>query len=221
MKILNNPELLRKYIDQYHLQDFLTGNLMELSQLVSFETGEFIAREGGYNPNVYFLVQGDCICYVYTCTDRVHCEAYLRAPDVLGIAATIWGDDVFNDVEALSDCICIAIDAVKYHEELMNDVKFLRFAGHWMARHIRSSITHRDPLETRIAKFILKVEKESLFYFNLSQCADILETSYRHLLRVLKQLCENNILERSEKGYKIVDRTSLEQLSRGKLNIRF
>jgi CRP/FNR family transcriptional regulator, putaive post-exponential-phase nitrogen-starvation regulator len=219
MEILNDPQLLKKYIDQYHLQDYVTEDLMKMAELTRFETGEFIAREGGQSPYFHFLVQGECICYVYTCTGRVHCEAYMRALDVLGAAATVWSEDVFNDVETLTSCLCISINAKKYERVLMNDLKFLRFIGHWMARHIRESSTHRDPLEIRIAKFILKVEKNSVFSFNLSQCTDILETSYRHLLRVLKQLCDSGILEKAEKGYSLIDKARLEQIACGEWNL--
>jgi CRP/FNR family transcriptional regulator, putaive post-exponential-phase nitrogen-starvation regulator len=220
MKILNDPYLLKKYIDQYHLQDYITENLMKMAELVLFQTGEFIAKEGEQNSYFSFLVDGECICYVYTCTGRVHCEAYMRSLDVIGGAATIWGENAFNDVEALTNCLCISIDAEKYQQALMNDLKFLRFIGHWMAHHIRDSISHRDPLETRIAKFILKVEKNNVFYFNLSQSTDILETSYRHLLRVLKQLCDTGILEKTDKGYVLIDKAHLNQLAQGKLNLR-
>ena len=143
----------------------------------------------------------------------------MRALDVIGAAATVWGEDAFNDVEALTSCLCVSINAEKHQQALLNDLKFLRFIGHWMARHIRESKTHRDPLEIRIAKFILQVEKNGLFQFNLSQCTDILETSYRHLLRVLKQLGECDILEKSDKGYVLIDKTRLEELARGELDL--
>ena len=57
MQILNNSELLKKYIDQYHLQDHVTGDLMKMAELVHFQAGEFIDREGGQNHYFSILIK--------------------------------------------------------------------------------------------------------------------------------------------------------------------
>jgi CRP/FNR family putative post-exponential-phase nitrogen-starvation transcriptional regulator len=58
-----------------------------------------------------------------------------------------------------------------------------------------------------------------LFTLQLTDCADALNTSYRHLLRIMKQLCALNILSKEHNCYYIQDRDALERVSSGELLI--
>ena len=49
---------------------------------------------------------------------------------------------------------------------------------------------------------------------NLTEVAEFIWTSYRHLLRELNRLVETGILEKSGKHYRIKDRAALKQKSR-------
>ena len=85
-----------------------------------------------------------------------------------------------------------------------------------MASHIRQNAAHFEPLETRLAAFILETEQDGVFRYNLTLCADLVETSYRHLLRTLHTFCAMGILKRKEKSsYLIADRSQLEELRMG------
>ena len=63
--------------------------------------------------------------------------------------------------------------------------------------------------------------QDNVFSFKISTCAELLDTSYRHLFRVINKLCAANILQKTKKGYLILDRQALDQLSQGKLEIDF
>ena len=210
---------LRKWIDQFHLQDYVTDDLTEIAEVQFFQAGDYIAQEGTTNPYFHFLVQGESISYSYTCTGRIHCEAYMSGFNILGQAASLWKEPAFNEVVALTDCVCVAVRLDRYGERLLNDNRFLRFISHWMACHVRENAFRHNPLEVRMAKFILQVARANVFRFNLSQCADILETSYRHLLRTLKQMCAEGLLKREGNGYLILDATRMQQLSEGRLRL--
>ena len=83
----------------------------------------------------------------------------------------------------------------------------------------RYSTTLLDPLEVRLAQFILLNATNHLFTLQLTDCADALNTSYRHLLRIMKQLCALNILSKEHNCYYIQDRDALERVSSGELLI--
>ena len=140
------------------------------------------------------------MAYVYTATNKIHCESYFHGVSLLGVAATLWDEGPINSVRALTECIFIAIPANLYRDALLNDNKFLRFAVRTLVTHVRKSAAHFDPLENRLASFILMVQRGGLFRYNLTQCADIMETSYRHLMRTLSTLCAMGILQKGEKG---------------------
>ena len=72
-------------------------------------------------------------------------------------------------------------------------------------------------LESRMARFILSNSPDNLFSFQLTNCADILNVSYRHLLRMLKTFCQMGVLEKVKNGYRVTSRDSLEKLADGTL----
>ena len=70
-----------------------------------------------------------------------------------------------------------------------------------------------ESLESRLASFILKTEKDGVFSYNLTECAELLCTSYRHLLRIINLFCSTNKLIKNGKSYRIIDRDYLEKIS--------
>ena len=70
-----------------------------------------------------------------------------------------------------------------------------------------------ESLESRLASFILKSENNGIFSYNLTECAELLCTSYRHLLRIINLFCNTNKLSKNGKSYKIIDRGYLESIA--------
>lgn len=216
MRILHAPERLKHYINQYNLQDMFSLDLEKVSSLICYEKNELITEMGQRDDNFLILVEGECIAYTLTGTDKFHCECHFRDVSFLGFVCVLWDEPILNNIQAITPCTFLSIPANLYREELLNDIKFLRFASRWMASHIRKNSSHYEPLETRLASFILEMEQDGLFHYNLTLCADLLETSYRHLLRTLHAMCEMRILEKKQKGqYQILDRDRLNQMQFG------
>ena len=67
-------------------------------------------------------------------------------------------------------------------------------------------------MELRLARFVLEhTNEQNLFSFQLTTCALILNTSYRHLLRTLRGFCESGLMKKTHGGYLIPDRSRLEE----------
>ena len=133
---------------------------------------------------------------------------------MLGEAASLWGKPPLANVKALCDCVCIAVSLRLYRQTLMNDLRFLQHVCYTLACRMNNEgqiCALVEPLEMRLAKFILQYSTDNIFTFQLNDCADILNTSYRHLLRVLKKFCSDQILSKTRNGYLITDRKLLLQ----------
>lgn len=79
-----------------------------------------------------------------------------------------------------------------------------------------SSINLLYPLESRLAGYILKTSEETdkiNFEGNLTEIAELLATSYRHLLRVLDKFCEMKYLRKNRGIYEVMDYEKLKKLS--------
>ncbi|WRS28684.1 cyclic nucleotide-binding domain-containing protein [Oscillospiraceae bacterium MB08-C2-2] len=221
MKIIDDLSLLEFYIEKYGLQEYFTKNLTQIAALHQYDADEMLAHEGQLCEYIWILVKGECMAYVYTANNKIHCECYFKDVSLLGEAATLWNEPPMNNVRTLTECHMVSIFAPQYRETLLNDNKFLRFAAYTLALHVRQNVVHFDPLETRLAGFILDAHKNGVFRYNLTQCADIMETSYRHLMRVLRIMCDSGILIKGERGdYHISDCDHLRQVAKGDIKLK-
>ena len=110
--------------------------------------------------------------------------------------------------------------------ELTKDRKFLKFTCESLAEKLaaismNSSINLLYPLENRLSSYI----NESLIYEkneenlyidfdeNLINIAEMLGSSYRHLLRTFNTLCKKGVLEREGGKYKIINKALLKDLA--------
>jgi CRP-like cAMP-binding protein len=81
------------------------------------------------------------------------------------------------------------------------------------------------PVEVRLASYLLSVtqdENDSLFSGQLSttrltDIANLIGTSYRHLNRVIRQFCSNGLIERGKGFILIKDREALKTLAGGNI----
>ncbi|SBW10869.1 putative Regulatory protein YeiL [uncultured Eubacteriales bacterium] len=216
MRQVHDPALLRSYIDRYNLQDRFSLDLSSAATLFCYEEDELISQMGDQFDHILILVEGECMAYVLTGTDKIHCESHYRGLNIMGMTSVLWEEPNINSLRTITPCTCLAIPASLYRDALLNDVRFLRAAVRSLASHVRKSAAHFEPLETRLAAFILEMEQEGLFRYNLTLCADLLETSYRHLLRTLRTFCDMGLLQKRGKAcYEIIDRTQLELLQTG------
>lgn len=213
MRQLHDSGLLAHYIERYDLQNIFSFDLTKVATLVSYEPHELISQMGELYGNFLILVEGECMAYVVTGAEKLHCERHYRGLDIMGLVSVLWNQPTINTIRAITPCVCVSIPGTLYREDLMNDVKFLRYTAQYLAAHIRKSATHFEPLENRLASFILEMAQKEVFQYNLTLCAELLETSYRHLLRTLHNFCESGILKKQKKGrYLILDKEKLEAL---------
>ena len=213
MRQIKNPEVLREYIARFHLQELFSFDLMEACTLTRYESDEILSRDGDVYDSLSFMLEGECIAYVITCTGKPHCENHYRGFNVMGLVGALWQEPSINTIRAITPCMILDIPLAVYRDQLLCDVRFLRFAVKNLAEHIRKSASHFERLEIRLSNFILEMEQDGVFNYNLTVCADLLEASYRHLLRTLRNFCDEGILSKTKKGsYLILDRARLEEL---------
>lgn len=214
MKKISSRELINHYINEFHLQQYMDTPLAEIAELLVFDRDEYLIRVTEVSRYFYFLISGRVMCFSYANSERFGCVGYLQPVAMLGESASLWNELPTANVKALSECTCIAISFQLYRPVLMKDLCFLQSVCQVQASRLKKDglvYALIEPLDTRLAKFILQNSHEDLFTFKLNDCAEILNTSYRHLLRTLKKFCEEKALEKIRLGYRIADRKLLEK----------
>lgn len=208
---INDARLRRALIEKNHFQEYFSMDLETCTTLVRYQAGESICHSGEIEPTILLLAEGECIASSITQTGKLHCELQYHSPNILGVAAALWGKPAINNIEALTPCLCLCISTERYDAALHSDVKFLNYACQYLADHIRNNSMHSEQLPTRLARFILNEQADGCFTYNIKVCADVLETSQRHLLRTLRSFCDAGILEHIGRGkYRILDPDLLE-----------
>ena len=71
------------------------------------------------------------------------------------------------------------------------------------------------PFESRLCEYLLQTAQNGVFSERLIDVAEQLGVSYRHLLRSLKALCEEGLLEKRMDGYHLLNEAKLREKAAG------
>lgn len=220
MKKNLSEALRRSYISNNGLDAITSLDIFAISELHEFDKKEYLIQSNAPSKYLYFLVKGEAIV-THDALDRTICVSYVKPICWLGEAASLWRQKPSCNVQALSPCTCIAINLWQYREALISDLLFMQNTCQILNGKLNEAAFARsdllEPLEVRLARFILRTATQDAFDLHLTNCAIILNASYRHLLRIVKDFCDRNILEKHKSRYQVVDREALARYSEGDL----
>lgn len=211
MEKVVSKSLFNKYLNESNVLELFSHDMSNCMDLFSFKKGDVLITEGECSDYIYFLVNGNMKVFSHSTSGKVMFVSHFKSLEVLGETCSLWSKPPTASVQATTNGYCLGISLARYRETLLNDVKFLRYTCMNLGERLsemnsNTCITMFDSLESRLASFILKNSKDNIFHYNLTECAELLCTSYRHLLRVLNTFCNNGKLNKTGKYYKILDK---------------
>lgn len=211
MEKVENNSLFNKYVRETKILELFSNNMSDKMDLFYFKKGDVLITEGECSDFLFFLVSGKTKVFSHSSSGKVMFVSHFKSLQILGETCSLWRKAPTASVQATTNGYCIGISLIKHRETLLNDVKFLRYTCMNLGERLsymnsNTCVTMFDSLESRLASFILKNSKNDIFHYNLTECAELLCTSYRHLLRVLNTLCNNSKLNKTGKYYKILDK---------------
>ena len=221
MIILNDEKTKQRHINRYQIDKIFSSDITDEMKLLLFRKGDMLCREGEKLDYLLFLTQGRAKSYISLQNGKHLLICFYEDFEVMGDVELLGTDLASGSMEAVEDTYCIGIPMSTVNPGLMDDSRFLRFICKSLGDKLHrsshnSSINLLYPLESRLAGYILKTsEKRDRIYFevNLSETAQLLATSYRHLLRTVDRFCEAGYLRRCEGCYEVMDQESLTAMS--------
>lgn len=217
MKKVVDPSKLSTYIKNHQLQSYLDTPLLPISALYFFEEEEHLILSEVPSDYLYFLVDGSVMIYSHSSDTQNICIDHSKPVTLLGEASSLWESLPQSNVKAISPVVCVGISLKKYRNVLQQDVRFLQNICRILSQRLNSGVTLAnsltEPVETRLAKFILDNAIGNKFSFQLTTCASILNVSYRHLLRTMTSFREAHILKKDKRCYLIQDFAALEVIA--------
>lgn len=225
MKRINSRSLLKKYIKKYRINEMFSNNLEEHMELIAFEKGEYLSRDGECVEHLLFFVKGKAKVYINLENGKSLLLCFYYPFMLFGDLELVSQNPASTNTVVIDEVHCIALPLSRVREELLKDSRFMGCVcaslGDKLERASKNgTINLLYPLENRVASYIIatmeKVQGEDkLFQFNenLTNLAELLGTSYRHLLRVLNKLVEENFLEKQKGGYVVINEDKLRDLA--------
>lgn len=210
MKQIKNPLKIKDVLKDFPMSSIFSKDYSSALLLLEYEKEEFLIQEGQQNDFLFFPCSGTVKCFSYSPNGKAQFITYLSAADAIGLVGTIWGEPAAANIQALERCQCIALPLSHYRNELLNDNKFLRYLCKQLGNTLHNSnrylqVVQCTSIESKIAAVILGSALDGVCQLNISSTAEVTGTTYRHVLRILNKLCNNNVLEKRGKNYLIKD----------------
>jgi CRP-like cAMP-binding protein len=226
MKRIINNEKLDFYICKYNINEVFSSDMKQYMELFLFHKGEYICKTDERLEYLFFFVEGRAKVYSTLSNGKSLLLCFYKPFKVLGEVEFMYYETANSNVQIINDTYCIGISFENIRKFAIDDSRFLRYVcdsiGEKLIRLSKySSINLLYPLENRLASYMLadisNTMKEEMdiigFEGNLTEVAELLGTSYRHLLRTLNNLCAQGLIKKNLHVYEILDLEKLEKLA--------
>ena len=207
METIQDQNLLKTYMNKSGVRD-LFGRSKPHFLLLRYSPGELLTTPFSPSRYLQFIVDGDLT--LYEMPDEESTVTLLTDNNDI----TILGDVELIDakfipffVEAKTTVYTLAVYLEQYRDQLLNDPVFLLHLCRGLANKLNGAVvsSRSSSLKQRVC-MTLQNAKPGDTISNIGRLASSLNVSSRQLLRVLKELCDQGILEHRDKGVYIVQK---------------
>lgn len=219
MKILQNQELKTQLWEKCGISKQFTENPLERMEVVEFSKGDYLFKEGEYSPYLYLFVKGKLKAFTLSTHGKMVVYGYFTNPRTFGEVNAFETCTPQISVQAMEESHCLSIYLPDHGDFFFQDVKFLQYLCRLLGREV-VDLDHRlanviaATTENRLASHLLdSMVEEGRLDFHLNETAELIVTSYRHLLRVLEDFCAQGILRKERQKYFVKDMDKLKELA--------
>lgn len=218
MIIEKDQEKVHQHLQNHPFQQFFSFDIFPYIEVHSFQKKEIICQEGEEFPYLYYLISGKARIYMSHKNGKISLIHFVRAPSIIGELGLIGVEPLAKGIEAMEECVCLALPLKDCREQLLQDAYFLQQLCKLIGEKTvtgteKYARNYSYPLENRLAEFILLTEQNNCYLEKHTEAAEYLNVSYRHLMYVLKEFCHQHWLKKEGRIYWIQDREQLQKLA--------
>ncbi|WP_409270048.1 Crp/Fnr family transcriptional regulator [Neobacillus sp. SCS-31] len=223
MQELLDRDQIVSILEEHGLQQIFIDTLKPHLRLYSFEQGELVCSQGDRSEYLYVLVKGKIKIFTTSPEGRTLILSFRTPLEIIGDIEYIQKRDIINTVEAISPAFFLGIHYRWLEKYAENHAPFLKFklgiiTEKFYANSHAANFNLMYPVEVRLASYLLSVSVgESPAGFagqlsteELSDAANLIGTSYRHMNRVILKFSEAGLVERKNGYVRIIDREGLQ-----------
>ena len=185
--------------------------------LLRFERGEWMLLAEQEISCLYVMLSGKAKVCMSDASGRNLLLCYYVSEGIMGDVELMMGrNEAISSVQAVSAVECIGLPLSVYAPALLSHLPFALRAAKGLAVKLYDSVASTTeiilrPFEARLSGYLLQSAQGGVFSERLTDVAEQLGVSYRHLLRALKALCEGGVLEKRKDGYHILKEIELRK----------
>ena len=193
----------------------ISNMILDAGLCLKFEAGEIILHEGMAILYLLIAVKGKAKVCTIAKNGKDLALCYYISHGLIGDIELMTNTSIASSsVIAMTDFECIALPYKNYAADLKNNLTFLnRLGSELSVKLIRSSKDYVSTAlcsgEERLCSYILESSNNDVFNEVLADVSSSIGMSYRHMFRLLNQLCMDRVLDKKDYGYLIIDRHEL------------
>lgn len=211
METVNDRKLRDYYLEKRRIHDLFSTCVPNFF-LLHYQPGELLTNPFSPSQYLQFVVEGELLLYDMPDEDStVMIQTTYNEVNLLGEVELLDAQFTPFFVEARTDVYTLALYLEQYQQILLNDPAFLRYLCSCLAAKLNGAVASsvQMPLKKRVA-LSLQYADDSQCITDIGRLAKTFNVSNRQLLRVLKDFCQEGILEHSQKGvYRILKKPEL------------
>jgi CRP-like cAMP-binding protein len=173
---------------------------IKYGKLVLLDKGYYLCREGFELNYVTIILEGICKVTRQQENGNIMSFGFYNNDGIIGDLETVSESNIAStSVVTISKLKGIRIPLKKSKELMKSNLNYSNLLAKYLALKLYSS-SHQTtqnillPLEERLTMYLVNTYPNKIFEGNLVQISQELGTSYRHLLRTIKKLKDENKL---------------------------
>jgi len=230
MRIIRDPALLKSYMETHGLSGKFGAKTEAAMELYAFGKGEIVCAAEERIGHLFLLVKGKIKIYRVLPNGKSFLLRFNHPLSLIGDMEMLGDRKVNSTVESVGESVFIGIRQQALAETAYEDPAFLRFIIQHLARKLdtNSSVASLNilyPVETRFASYLVAISTddndrsriEEIKTAKLTEIAELLGTSYRHLNRVIARFAADGWIERKRGALYVKNVEGLRRLASGTL----
>lgn len=230
MKELHDRALLHTLVQNSPLHEIFDAATISQMRLYQAEKGDILCAKGDQLHQMHFILEGKIKIYTTLPNGKSLLLRFNNPLAIIGDVEFVTQYEARNTVEFVHRSLSVALPFKVLQENYRNHAPFLQFILHRISHKLYTSSNSTSlnllyPVENRFASYLLSTlstdpsstASQELKTSKLTEVAELLGTSYRHLNRVIRNLCATAVIERKKGALMIKDRDKISELASGNI----
>jgi len=228
---MDQHQEIKNWLEQYELGQLFHPSTIQQMSMVKLKPRDTLVNSGDLLQSLYIQVTGKLKVVNVMPNGRTLLLRFCQPISLIGDVELVNKEAAVVQVEAVSETKLIVVPHRILQENDMKHAPFLQYLLEQVCHKLNTislsaSMNVLTSVDRRFASYLLSITNHSeqlrfkrgeLETTSLTEIAELLGTSYRHLNRVIKSFIERGIIEKQHSEIVIRDVDALKQLSDGHL----